>query len=48
LAVQLSVVRLVPDRVPGGVVWIRKPFGVLGLVASDHKVAALTAATRAV
>ncbi len=47
LASQLSVVRLVPAKVPGGVVWICRFFGTLGLVASAHSVAAFTRATRA-
>ena len=38
---------LVPDKVPGGVVWIWTFFGVLGAVASAHRAAPLTFATRA-
>jgi hypothetical protein len=41
------VVRLVPERVPGGVVWICSCCGVLCYVASPHNAAALTLVTRA-
>jgi hypothetical protein len=47
LAFQVRVVWLVPLRVPGGVVWIYRPFGVLGAVARAQTVAAFTAVTRA-
>jgi hypothetical protein len=45
LASQLSVVRLVPARVPGGVAWISTFGGVPGLAASAYSAAAFTRAT---
>ena len=48
LASQLSVVRLVPGKPAGGAVWICRFLGVDGLVASAHKAAPFTLATRAV
>ena len=42
LAFQVSVVRLVPGKPTGGVVWICTPLGVLGEVASAHSAAEFT------
>src|SRR6478752_1138117 len=42
LAFQSIVVRLVPEKVPGGVVWICAFLGVLGEEASPHKAAEFT------
>src|SRR4029079_259646 len=48
LASQLRAVRLVPGKPAGGVVWICRFLGVEGLVASAHRAAPFTLATRAV
>src|SRR5215471_19662978 len=47
LAFHWSEVRLVPEKVPGGVVWICTFLGVLGEEARPHNAAAFTPVTRA-
>jgi hypothetical protein len=48
LASQLRAVRFVPGRPGGAAVWICRFLGVDGLVASAHRAAPFTLATRAV